>query len=125
MINSMKNTDEGEGQKLPDIVLAAYDGDVELVSQLLDIGADPNSLDPADNLTLLHIACMQGDMKLAQLLIEHDRKHGNVDFDARSSFRPRLAWQFAANANFLEISELVHSAGVTKSLSTSPKPSGI
>jgi len=114
MIKVMENTDEGDRKKLPDIVLAAYEGDVALVSKLLVNGADPNSLDPADNLTLLHIACMQGDKELVDVILEHDYQHGNVDFTVRSSFRPRLAWQFAANGNFLEISEQVHSAAVKK-----------
>jgi ankyrin repeat protein len=122
MINTVSDLREGEDQKLPDIVVAAYDGDIELVASLLNQGVDPNSADPADDLTLLHIACMQGDLKLVELLIDHDRRHGNLDYTAQSSFRPRQAWQFAANGNFLEISDLVHSVGTSKKFSPSPKP---
>lgn len=114
MINSMKSYLSNTSDNLPDIVRAAYQGDVERVAKLLAEGADPNATDPRDNLSLLHIGCMQGDGELISLLLDHDKEHGNLDFTIRSSYRPRLAWQFAANGHHLSLAELVHEAGLKK-----------
>lgn len=99
---------------IPEIIRAAYAADVERVRQLLLEGADVNSVDPRDNLSILHIAGMQADLKLAELILEHDAAHHDVDFTIESIFRPRVAWQYAANSNSWDIAELVHRAGLIK-----------
>jgi hypothetical protein len=107
------NRNLGDDTELPDIVLAAYAGDVEMVAKILAAGGDPNSVDPRDNLSLLHIACLQGDERLADLLLQRAKEKCDLDFSIRSRSRPRLAWQYAANANHLELAERVHEASLT------------
>lgn len=114
MILPVRKENSGEEKELPSIISYAYSGNVEGVARLLAQGVDVNTVDPCDNLTVLHIACLQGDTALARLILDHDKAHGDVDFTIRSRFRPRLAWQFAMNANFVELAELVDNAGVEK-----------
>lgn len=114
-------------RELPDIIIAAYAGNCALVSALLQEGVDVNSVDPDDNLSILHIACLQGDKALVNLLLEHDKAYHNVDFSIRSLHRPRLAWQFAMNGNFFDIAQIVDQAGLDKqhrAQKLSPNPSG-
>lgn len=120
MTNPVSDVNFYEWNELPPIVIAAYAGNVDEVRSLLDSGASVNSCDPADNLSLLHIACLQGDMRLVQLILEHDAKTGEVDFSLRSLYRPRLAWQFAMNSSFYEIAELVDRAGLNRAALGTP-----
>lgn len=99
---------------LAPIVDAAYDGDVGLVLGLLKAGADPNSVDPSDNLTVLHIACLQGDEGLVDALLEWDRTSKSIDYEVRSTFRPRLAWQTAFTSGFYEIARKVDDRGLER-----------
>jgi ankyrin repeat protein len=126
MILSVRKENSGEQEELPSIISYAYSGNVEGVALLLAKGVDVNTVDPGDNLSVLHIACLQGDTALARLILDHDQAHGDVDFTIRSRFRPRLAWQFAMNANFVELAELVDNAGVEKACalreSSDPSP---
>lgn len=99
---------------LPDIVIAAYVSDYESIQHLLETGADINSVDIRDNLSLLHIACMQGDERLVKILLDYDKENGNLDFSIRSLYRPRLAWQLAMNAHHYELARIVDEASFRK-----------
>lgn len=121
MITPVKITDDRPNGELPDIIRAAYAGDISQVAILLENGVSVNSVDPRDNLSILHIACMQGDSRLAELVLQRDKVIGDVDFTIKSLFRPRLAWQFAANGNHLELAARVHDAGIRKNFERTPK----
>lgn len=114
MISPVRKEDSGEQFELPDVIKASYASNVKLVAELLDNGVDINSVDPRDNLSILHIACMQGDADLVKLLLKHDEEHGDLDFTIRSLHRPRLAWQYAMNSGHVEIAHLVDRAGLKK-----------
>ena len=114
MIIPMPRPVGGSEEEPPDIIRAAYAGDHRLVSDLLQKGADVNAIDPNDNLTVLHIACLQGDRALAEVVLERDKNFGDVDFNIRSRHRSFLAWQFAMCADFVELAELVDNAGLAK-----------
>lgn len=114
MTAPVRSTDENIFDEMPGIIEAAYAAHHEQVARLLAEGVDVNTVDPRDNLTILHIACMQGDDRLVDIILEHDKLHGGVDFDIRSRHRPRLAWQFAINCNFPELAERVDDAGLAK-----------
>jgi ankyrin repeat protein len=114
MISPMKGQQTDASIQFPDIIIAAYESRYDDVRRLLAMGVDVNSVDARDNLSILHIACLQGDLTLAQIILDHDKSHGNVDFSIRSLYRPRLAWQYAMNGNFTELAEIVHAAGLAK-----------
>lgn len=118
MINPVTEFGPDKTDDLPDIIKAAYRGDSPLVRQLIQQGVDVNTVDPRDNLTVLHIACLQNDRALADVVLDRDREHGDVDFFIKSAFRPRLAWQYAANGDFRELAARVHDA----TLARLPKP---
>lgn len=111
-------TDDHTETAIPDIIEAAYRGDCERVQKLLQAGADVNSVDPRDNLSCLHIAGLQGDHALAEIIIEWNALHNDVDFSIKSRFKPRLAWQFAINANHPQIANVIHRA----SFASNPAP---
>ena len=114
----MTNSDDDTGTVAPDIIKAAYLGDAALVQKLLIAGADVNAVDPRDNLTCLHIAWLHGDRRLADVILAWNEAHGSVDFSIRSRFRPRLAWQFAMNANHPDLALTIQRA----SLGNNPIP---
>lgn len=123
MIRPMNRTHDDTDTVLPDIVKAAYAADSALVAKLLELGHDVNSVDPRDNLSLLHIACLQGDEALADVILAREELQGDVDFSTVSNYRPRQAWQYAANGNHLALAERVHEAEVAKALKRhGPKP---
>lgn len=124
MISLMRKEESNTDEELPDIVRMAYRGDAAGVARLLQNGADVNSVDPSDNLTILHIACLQGDLQLANVILDHDKNFGDVDFTIKSLHRPRLAWQFAMNGNFTELAELVDGAGLRKAADKAVRPIG-
>lgn len=96
---------------IPDIIVAAYKGNYKVVEDLLNSGVDVNTVDPRDNLTCLHIGCMNGDEPLIQIILDHNRRHNDVDFDIKSNFRPRAAWQFAINSNNPRLARMVDQEG--------------
>lgn len=76
-------------------VLTAQDDDPEVVKILLKHGADPNTLDTADN-SVLHIAVSQGLWKIAACLVHQNASmtirnaEGSTVLDLLSP--PQLAW---------------------------------
>lgn len=115
MIQAVKKTNSGEAPIMPSIILAAYMGNYKLVEQLLKKGVDVNSVDPRDNLTCLHIGCMQCDEELVNVILERERTHGDVDFTIKSRYRPRLAWQCAVGSDWMDMAHKVFLAGQKKS----------
>lgn len=122
MINPVKKYEDNTDKIMPDIVRAAYRGRHDEVAALLSQGESVNSADDRDNLTLLHIACMQGDRRLVDVILNHDSRYGDLDYAATSRFRPRLAWQFAVNGNHLDIAERVHEAALANAAGTGRRP---
>lgn len=120
LYSERENNDPGSYRKLPNIIQAAYAGNHNLVAALLREGDNVNSVDPRDNLSILHIAGLQGDRELVRVVLDYERQVGGVDFTIRSLYRPRLAWQFAMNRNFIEIAELIDDAGLAKLNRQSP-----
>lgn len=111
------NSDDGE------IVAAAYRRDVEEVRRLLDRGESVNARDTNDDLTLLHIACMTGNEKLVDVILDRDQKFGDVDFEAKTKRLLCTAWQLAAREQHFELAHRVHEAGLAKKNSYRPLPS--
>lgn len=103
-------TGSGTSNTMPSIIQAAYRRDQELVAKLLIDGANVNDVDPEDHLTCLHIACMNGDDAIVDVILNWDKSHQGVDFDIKSKYRPRLAWQYAMNSHHYEIARKVLAA---------------
>lgn len=95
----------------PEIIHACYAGDAKRVEELLGSGADINSLDERDNLTCLHIACMHNDSPIVDVLLAHNKVHNDLNFGARSRYRPRYAWQYAMSAGHFDLGHKVFVAG--------------
>lgn len=89
MIKPVMKADDNIDNVIPDIVRAAYDANSALVASLIAQGHSVNSVDPRDNLSILHIACLQGDNDLAEVILQRDVTHGDVDFTTLSKYRPR------------------------------------
>lgn len=124
MILPMTSSWEDRKKPMPEIIKAAYNLDAAEVARLIGNGVSPNSVDFRDNLSLLHIGCMHGDDALVELILKREEEHGDIDFTIKSRFRPRLAWQYAANNNHLDLAALVHRAGLRKErrLRAGPSP---
>lgn len=122
MIKIMNSYDDNASGEIPEIVIYTYSGYVDMVLKLLKDGQSPNTVDPRDNLSLLHIAAMQGDAKMVQLLLDHDKKYRNLDYSIKSIFRPRLAWQYAANNGFNELADRILDAEINKKYITLSGP---
>lgn len=112
MINTNPKTSEDVDSQLRNMELvdAAIAGNVPLVSRLLQLGANVNTTEPANGMTCLHIACVQGNKDLATFLVNYHQSTGEIEFNLRTKVRPRLAWQLALNGHHFEIAELVLSA---------------
>lgn len=96
------------GMTMPDIIRAALDDDNELVVKLLEGGADINSED--EGFTILHVACMQGNRPLVELLLDRHRKGDRLDFTIRTRDRGLLAWQMAYECQHDALAQLVVAA---------------
>lgn len=96
------------GMTIPDIIRAALSDNNELVAKLLDIGADINSED--EGFTILHVACMQGNRPLVELLLDRHRKGDRLDFTIRTRDRGLLAWQIAYECQHDDLAQLVVAA---------------
>lgn len=96
------------GMTMPDIIRAALDDDNELVVKLLEGGADINSED--EGFTILHVACMQGNRPLVELLLDRHRKGECLDFTIRTRDRGLLAWQIAYECQHDALAQLVVAA---------------
>lgn len=94
-----------------EIIKACYACDWKKVEDLLNAGDDVNTVDERDNLTCLHIACMQNDAKIVNVILRHNENHHDVDFSITSRYRPRYAWQYAMNAGHYELAQKVFVAG--------------
>lgn len=114
--------DDETDHVLPDIIKAAYARDSAAVSALLAEGVDVNSVDPRDNLTALHIGCMNGDTALVDVLLRYEAATGRLDFAIQSKYRPRVAWQFAMNSHHYDIARAVDAAGLAKARRAGPTP---
>lgn len=112
MITTNSKTSEEFDSQLRNMELidAAVAGNVTLVSRLLQLGADVNTAEPANGMTCLHIACVQGNKDLVTFLMNYHKSTGLVDFNLKTKVRPRLAWQLALNGHHVEVAELVLSA---------------
>lgn len=109
--------------KAPEIVRAALDGDHEKVDHLLQSGVSVNTLDERDGISLLHIACIRNDHRLADVILEWDRAHRDVDYTIESRFKQRLAWQLASDTD-LAVRVIRASQGkYDRRPKTSPTPS--
>lgn len=99
------------GDIIGDIIQAAMDGNASLVRELLDQGADINTVEPQRGFTCLHIACLNGDERVVSELLDFNDRHGGLDFSIRTSEPPRYAWQLAMSAHHYELAERVDRAG--------------
>jgi ankyrin repeat protein len=116
------NSGTNEDGELPDIIQAAYDGNIAKVAALLAGGVSVNSVDPRDNLTILHIACLQGDTRLAETLLQHDTSNDDLDYGVVTKSKSRQAWQLAMAGNFFDLAHRVHRAALVKTTRKPPSP---
>lgn len=101
----------GEGDHIQDIIQAALDGKASLVKDLLERGADINTVEPKRGFTCLHIACMNGDDAVVDELLSFNAKSGGLDFSIQTFDPPRYAWQLAMSAHHYDLAERVDQAG--------------
>lgn len=113
-------SDGGIGDGIQDIIQAALDGNAKLVRDLLDAGADVNTVEPSRGFTCLHIACLNGDSDVVDVLLDHHQRFKNLDFSIKSNEPPRYAWQLAMSAHHYELANRVDAMG----LGDAPKPTG-
>lgn len=97
-----------------DLIDAVKARDVVLVRQLLDEGADPNQTDipPSQAWSFLEItahrpiyyACVNGDLEIVRLLIDHN---ATVNYQENTGWSPLRGVLFRYDANDIEIVKLV------------------
>ena len=100
-------TDGGIGDGIQDIIQAALDGNAKLVRDLLDAGADVNTVESNRGFTCLHIACLNGDADVVDVLLDHHQRFRSLDFSIKSNDPPRFAWQLAMGAHHYELANRV------------------
>jgi ankyrin repeat protein len=72
------------GKSLP-LHFAARRGRVEIMTMLLDVGADINAVDKSNrSRTACHVAIFENQFDALELLVEHGADLGVVDFDGDS-----------------------------------------
>lgn len=107
----------GTGETIGSIIDAAMKSDAALVRDLLDAGADINTVDPARGYTCLHIACLNGDDDVVDVLLAYNRFYGGLDFWLQTNEPKRYAWQLAMSAHHYDLAERVDAAAGER-----PKP---
>lgn len=95
----------GESERVGDIIRAAMAGNATYVARLLMAGADVNTKDSETGYTALHIAAVNGDQRLLDVLLKHHQEFDDLDFTATTNNPPRLAWQLAFSHHHPEIGE--------------------
>lgn len=100
-------SETGQGDRIKDIIQAALDGDAKLVASLLAEGADVNTVEQDRGFTCLHIACLNGDTDVVDVILDHHAHHDDVDFSILSSDPPRLAWQLAMSFGHHDVGQKV------------------
>ena len=113
--------DAGTGDTIKDIIEAAMEGNAPLVREVLKQGADINTIEPNRGFTCLHIACLNGDEDVVDVLLEHHRQYGDLDFSIKTLNPPRYAWQLAMSAHHYDIGNKVDEAARSNG---GNKPSG-
>lgn len=93
------------------LVMAAYLGQVEITSLLLEAGASLTAVDPGMKATALHAAAYAGRTDAARLLIEY-----GIDVDAQGPFNGYTALHDAIWQNNVETARLIVEAGANLSL---------
>lgn len=113
MIRSVKHnirSEGGIGDAIQDIIEAALDENAPLVKELLEQGADINTIEPERGFTCLHIACQNGDDDVVDVLLDHNRRFRDLDFTIKSINPPRYAWQLAMGARHYDLANKVDAA---------------
>lgn len=100
-------SDHGKRKTIEDLIQAALNGELEKARILLEEGADVNSADPTTGYTCLHIAAAHGDLGLLDILLDHNRQHGDLLFTAETRDPPRQAWQIAMRHQHFKLAEML------------------
>jgi ankyrin repeat protein len=111
-----------EGGEIQEIIKAAMDGNAQLVAEMLENGADINTVEPTRGFTCLHIACLNGDDSVVDVLLDFNEKRGGLDFSMRTFDPPRYAWQLAMSAHHYELADRVDQLGSSGGPSVSMEP---
>jgi ankyrin repeat protein len=102
---------DAEGQS--PLILAAYQGDTEIVRLLLEAGADVAAVDPEMEATALHAAAYAGSTAAAKLLVEH-----GVDIDRQGPRNGFTALHDAIWQDNVETARLLIEAGARLDLAS-------
>lgn len=97
-----------EGESEPTVHSAASEGDVDLLKQLLEEGADVDAVDE-EGRTALHFACGYGELDCAKVLLEKGAKLDCVDNNKNT------ALHYAAGYGQAESVKLLIEAGADRS----------
>jgi hypothetical protein len=62
------------GSFIPELVAAAFAGDLATVERLLHGGTDIDVTDPVSGMSALHIAAGRDDLAMCELLIDHNAR---------------------------------------------------
>jgi ankyrin repeat protein len=95
----------------PPLVMAAYQGDTEIVSLLLNAGADVRAVDPSMRATALHAAAYAGRVEAAQRLIAH-----GIDINKQGPYNGYTALHDAIWQNHIDVARVIIDAGADLSL---------
>jgi ankyrin repeat protein len=100
------NVSEADSKGDSPLIMAAYQGDTEIVRLLLEAGADVGALDPGMKATALHAASYAGHAAPARLLIQY-----GIDIDKQGPYNGYTALHDAIWQNHVEVAQVLIEAG--------------
>lgn len=112
----------GEREIIEDLIEAAMASDIAKVKSLLQAGADINSTDPESGYACLHIAAVNGDSELLDVLFAHHAQHGDLALDLETNDPPRKAWQLALSHGHIDIANTIDPLNMRQQSGSGMKP---
>lgn len=103
--------DQADGNGDWPLIMAAYLGHIEVLSALLDAGADVGVLDPGMQATALHAAAYAGHAKACALLINH-----GVELNRQGPVNGYTALHDAVWQSNLEAASVLVQAGADRTI---------
>ncbi|MEL7331036.1 MAG: ankyrin repeat domain-containing protein [Cyanobacteria bacterium J06560_2] len=110
LISKGVNVNELDTQN-PPLIMAAYHGYTEIVTLLLEAGADTGALDPNMKATALHAAAFAGRTKAAKQLIEY-----GIDINKQGPYNGYTALHDAIWQNHVDLAQVIIAAGADLSI---------
>jgi uncharacterized protein len=111
LIQEGADVDELDDHQDAPLVMAAYQGHVEVLQLLLEAGADVKAVDPEMRATALHAAAYAGRTDAARLLIQY-----GIDIDRQGPYNGYTALHDAIWQNHVATAQVLIEAGANLSL---------